>query len=91
MLSIFCGRVPRNSHDTATIISEPSTKPSSGETMMKATVFQTPAPIRPDAPTLVIVAPTRPPISACELDDGMPRHQVMKFHAMAPINAPKTT
>ena len=32
-----------------------------------------------------------PPISACELDDGIPAHQVMAFHTMAPIRAPNTT
>ena len=39
---------------------------------MKATVFITPAPISLPAPALAITAPTMPPISACELDDGMP-------------------
>jgi PiT family inorganic phosphate transporter len=41
--------------------------------------------------TGAIVAPTMPPISACELDDGMPYHQVITFQAMAPTRAPNTT
>ena len=36
-------------------------------------------------------APSRPPISACELLDGMPSHQVMTFQTIAPISAPKIT
>ena len=58
---------------------------------MKATVFHTPAATRASAPTLAITAPTMPPISACELDDGMPYHQVTTFQMMAPTSAPKTT
>ena len=42
-------------------------------------------------PALATAAPTRPPISACDEDDGMPYHQVIRFHAMAPISAPNTT
>ena len=38
-----------------------------------------------------MVAPTMPPISACELLDGMPYHQVTTFQAIAPTSAPKTT
>jgi hypothetical protein len=62
-----------------------------GETKMKATVFSTPAPISGPEPAFASVAPTMPPIRACELDDGMPYHQVITFHAMAPISAPNTT
>ena len=36
-------------------------------------------------------APTRPPISACEDDDGMPKYQVMRFQLIAPISAANTT
>ena len=36
-------------------------------------------------------APTSPPISACELDDGMPKYQVIRFQLIAPISAPKIT
>src|ERR1051325_9014104 len=31
------------------------------------------------------------PINACELLEGMPAHQVIKFHEIAPISAPKIT
>ena len=36
-------------------------------------------------------APTRPPISACDEDDGSPKYQVSRFHAIAPTTAAKTT
>jgi len=32
------------------------------------------------------VAPTRPPNSACDDEDGMPKYQVIRFHVMAPIS-----
>ena len=43
------------------------------------------------SPALAMPAPTRPPISACELLDGMPSHQVTRFQTIAPISAPKIT
>jgi hypothetical protein len=58
---------------------------------MKATVFSRPGGHQRPVPALATVAPTMPPISACELLEGMPYHQVMTFQAMAPISAPKTT
>src|SRR3954471_18187215 len=42
-------------------------------------------------PTLATPAPTSPPISACELLEGMPSAQVMMFQAMAPVSAANTT
>src|SRR6187551_2347998 len=36
-------------------------------------------------------APTRPPIRACEEEDGSPKYHVMKFHAIAPTRAARTT
>ena len=90
-MSTRSGELRRKIHDTATIISEPSRKPSSGETKMKATVLKMPPPISWPAPALAITAPTMPPISACDELDGMPYHQVTMFHTMAPTSAPNTT
>ena len=42
-------------------------------------------------PALAMPAPSSPPTSACELDDGMPAHQVTRFQMMAPTSAPKIT
>src|SRR4051812_38760048 len=39
----------------------------------------------------VPTAPTRPPMSACEELDGMPKYQVMKFHPTAAMSAARTT
>src|SRR3978361_1094802 len=36
-------------------------------------------------------APTSPPISAWEDDDGSPKYQVIRFQAMAPMSAANTT
>ena len=41
-------------------------------------------------PTAASVAPTTPPISACELDDGRPKYQVARFQAIAPIRPANT-
>src|SRR5664279_2148684 len=35
-------------------------------------------------------APTRPPIKACEDEDGKPRYQVPKFQTIAPSSAAST-
>src|SRR3954447_25777029 len=34
--------------------------------------------------------PTRPPIMACEDDEGRPFHQVIRFHTIAPTRAANT-
>ena len=65
--------------------------PISGERTIAAAVLPRPAQTMADSPTLAIPEPTRPPINACELLDGMPSHQVTMFQVMAPISAPKIT
>src|SRR5207237_10828689 len=42
------------------------------------------------APLATNVAPTTPPISACDELDGSPKYQVARFHAIAPIRPAKT-
>ena len=49
--------------------------------------FQTAA----ERPALAMPAPTRPPINACELEDGMPSAQVIRFHTITPTSAAKIT
>ena len=44
---------------------------------MPATVLDTPAHTTAAEPALAMPAPTSPPISACELDDGMPSRWVI--------------
>ena len=90
-LSTFEGELRRQSQATATINKDPSKKPMVGEIRMKATVFTSPEAINGALPALAMVAPTMPPIKACELLEGMPYHQVITFQAMAPMSAPKIT
>ncbi len=54
-------------------------------------VLNKPAGIRAQVPALATAAPHKPPIRACEEDEGMPYHHVIRFHAMAPTRAPNTT
>src|SRR6266567_2116046 len=68
-----------------------STKPSSGESTIAARVFDSPLQTTTAMPALAIPAPSRPPISAWELLDGMPKNHVTRFQTMAPVNAPNTT
>ena len=42
-------------------------------------------------PAATIVAPSRPPMSACDDELGMPNHHVNRFQAMAPMSAAMTT
>ena len=42
-------------------------------------------------PLAMIVAPSRPPISAWLLELGRPSHQVIRFQVIAPISAAATT
>src|SRR5712691_2980159 len=68
-----------------------STKPSSGESTIAARVFDSPLQTTTATPALAIPAPSRPPISAWELLDGMPKNHVTRFQTMAPVSAPNTT
>lgn len=44
-----------------------------------------------EAPAAAMVAPTTPPIRACEELEGMPRYQVARFHRMEPVRPAMTT
>ena len=71
-LSIRCGWLRTNSQDTISIISEPNTKPSAGDSTMKVMVLIRPDEISASVPSFATAAPTSPPIKACDDDDGMP-------------------
>ena len=62
-----------------------------GDSTIHATVLLTPPHTTARHPALATPAPTSPPISACDEEDGMPATQVMTFHAIAPPSAPKIT
>src|SRR5688500_18928491 len=64
--------------------------PTSGETIIGMRTLTT----TPDQCTDVAdasAAPTMPPISACEEEDGSPKYQVVTFQTMAPTSAAPTT
>ena len=58
---------------------------------MAKLILRRPLPTSAWTPPLATAAPTRPPISACDDDDGRPHHQVITFQTIAPISAPKMT
>src|SRR5437763_1557301 len=71
-VSTLRGGVFTKIQDTASITIEPRMKPSSGDRMIHSTVLIRPSPLSAWVPPLATAAPTRPPIRACEDEDGMP-------------------
>ena len=68
--------------------SQAPTKPSSGEPIIGRMIFsRTPLQMTPSTPALAIMAPMRPPKSACDELDGMPKYQVTRFQTTAPTRA----
>ena len=55
------------------------------------TVETRPFQITPWPPTAAIMAPTMPPISACDELDGMPSSQVSRFQVMPPTRPANTS
>src|SRR5216110_3218994 len=85
------GTVPENIHASAVIRSPPRTKPSNGDSTIAMPILTRPLPTSECTPPLATAAPARPPISACDDDDGRPYHQVTAFQTMAPVSAPRIT
>ena len=80
-------------HDHETISTKTSARisPTRGDSTIAARVLPSPDQTMAPKPALAVPAPTMPPTSAWELDDGMPSAQVITFQAIAPLNAPKIT
>src|SRR5687768_9234997 len=55
------------------------------------TLPRMPSPKTASAPAATKLAPTTPPISACEELDGRPKYQVIRFQVIAPTRPPKIT
>src|SRR5918999_2543825 len=55
-----------------------------------ATFSISPSPNTALAPSAANAAPTTPPISACELEDGRPKYHVARLQAIAPTSPAKT-
>ena len=64
--------------------------PTTGETTIGMRTLST-TPVHFTIPTAARVAPIRPPMSAWDDDEGSPNHQVMRFQAIAPSSAARTT
>jgi hypothetical protein len=91
MLSTLTGVDRTNTHDTSNTSSRASANPSRGERTIAAAVTPRPLQTMAPRPAFMKPAPARPPIRAWELLEGMPSHQVIKFHAIAPDRAPNIT
>src|SRR5437868_8214349 len=79
------------SHDTMATSTSASRKPTIGDSTMAINVLDRPLHTAAERPAFATPAPTRPPISACELEEGMPSARVIRFQTMAPTSAAKIT
>ena len=77
--------------DTIATSTSASRNPTSGDSTIASNVFDRPLQTAAEIPALAIPPPTSPPIRACELLDGIPNPQVIRFQTMAPISAAKIT
>src|SRR6476646_5345847 len=77
--------------ETMTTSTSASRNPTSGDSTMATNVFDNPLQTAAEIPALAIPPPTNPPIRACELEDGIPNPQVIRFQTIAPISAAKIT
>src|SRR6202140_4973646 len=74
-----------DAQDTTATSTSASRNPTAGDSTMASKVFDRPLQTAAESPALAIPAPTNPPIKACELEDGIPSAQVIRFQTMAPI------
>ncbi len=82
----------RTSQMRPVMSSQAPAKPRSGEPIIGTmTLSKTPLQMTPSTPAEAIIAPMRPPKSACEELEGMPKCQVAKFHTTAPMSVASTT
>src|SRR5579859_131142 len=80
-----------DAHDTIATSASANKNPISGDSTIASSVLVSPLQTAAESPAFAIPAPTSPPISACELEDGMPNAQVIRFQTMAPTRAAKIT
>src|SRR3954452_17956468 len=80
-----------DSQDTITTSTSASRNPTTGDSTIAISVLVSPPHTAAESPPLAMPAPTSPPISACELLEGIPNPQVIRFQTIAPISAPKIT
>ncbi len=65
--------------------------PTTGAKKIKLAVFKITAPLIVANPPCAIAAPAKPPIRVWEEEEGIPNHQVRRFHAIAAIRPEKIT
>ena len=70
---------------------KPRTRPMSGERTMKSARQPRPEKTRLPTPAFANAAPAKPPMSACEEEDGRPHHQVRRFQTIAPTRPARIT
>src|SRR5471030_3094731 len=73
-----------DSHDTIATSTSASKNPTSGDSTMAISVLDNPLHTTAENPALASPPPSSPPINACELLDGIPSAQVIRFQTMAP-------
>jgi hypothetical protein len=78
--------------DDASIRPKATMNPMAGEvTIGIRTLFTMPSILSAPEPAAATVAPSKPPMRACELELGIPKYHVIRFQAIAPIRAAITT
>jgi len=90
-VSTASGVQRKNIHDTSPTRSSASAKPRDGERTIAAAVLRKPDQTTAWNPACATPAPTNPPISACELLEGIPNSQVKTSQTIAPHSAEKMT
>src|SRR5690606_25180981 len=97
-------RNPAMAAYSSTMIATPRVKPAIGELIIGTSTFHSRPPFLVQLPTscdqisafqslcaAARAAPHRPPINACEDEDGRPSHQVIRFQVMPPPSAHSST
>ncbi len=82
---------PLIDHRSRNITIAPSRKPTIGDSTMGSRTFWAMFAHWTVAPAANRVAPTRPPKSACDDDEGRPKYHVSRFQLIAPRTPAKTT
>src|SRR6266705_5292101 len=68
-----------DAHETIATSTIASKNPTSGDSTMASSVFDNPLQTATEIPPVAIPPPTSPPISACELEDGIDNAHVIRF------------
>src|SRR5258708_2154293 len=75
-----------DAQDTIATSTSASMNPTTGDSTIASSVLDSPLQTAADRPAFASPPPSNPPISACELLEGIPNAQVMMSQTMAPTN-----